>query len=72
MKMITNQNRPSLEDDQLLGLETVAGLLGLSVWTIRKWVCEGKIKSVKLGSRRLIKMVEVRRLISDATNKGVD
>lgn len=58
--------RDSADDEQLLGLDTAARRLGLSVWTLRKWANVGRIKSAKLGSRRLIPMSEVRRLIKMA------
>ncbi|MBX3276433.1 MAG: helix-turn-helix domain-containing protein [Acidobacteria bacterium] len=66
MERIPMSSAKTAVDDRLLGLETAAGWLGLSVWTLRKWIQEGKIKSAKLGSRRLIPMSEVRRLIEAA------
>jgi excisionase family DNA binding protein len=60
------RTQDSSDDEQLLGLDTAAKFLGLSVWTLRKWAHVGRIKSAKLGSRRLIPMSEVRRLIKMA------
>ena len=36
---------------------------GISIWTTRKWIHEGKVASVKVGSRRMIPESEVSRLI---------
>ena len=54
------------EVDQLLSLEAAAKICSVSIWTMRKWVSEHKIKSAKLGSRRLIPMTELKRFINDA------
>lgn len=66
MTKIEMSSRSVPEEDRLVGLDTAAGWLGLSVWTLRKWVQEGRIRSAKLGSRRLIPVSEVRRLIEAA------
>ena len=52
---------------ELLTIKAAATRLGLSVWTIRKWVQNGKIESNKLGTRRLIPAAEVARLIKEST-----
>jgi excisionase family DNA binding protein len=54
------------DSDRLLSVEKAAELLGLSIWTVRKWVLNGKINSAKLGSRRLIPLSELKRFIRDA------
>ncbi|HSE17602.1 MAG TPA: excisionase family DNA-binding protein [Pyrinomonadaceae bacterium] len=46
--------KSNLPPERFDGLQTVAHRLDVSVWTIRKWVQEGKIASVRLGKRRLI------------------
>ena len=53
--------------DKLLSVEQTADLLGVSKWTIRAWIAQGKLKSAKLGSRRLVPQSEVERVIADAT-----
>jgi excisionase family DNA binding protein len=69
---ITAQQAEKVENvDRLLSIEAAAELLGnISPWTVRKWIAERKIKSCKLGSRRLIPCSEIKRLIeaSIATN----
>ena len=53
--------------DKLLKIESAADLLGLSPWTIRSWIAQGRLRSAKVGSRRLVHESEVRRLISEGT-----
>jgi len=36
-------------DITLLSVQEVASRLGMNAWTIRSWVAEGKLASVKLG-----------------------
>jgi excisionase family DNA binding protein len=50
---------------ELISVEAAAARLSLSPWTLRRWVCDRKIASVKLGTRRLIPVSEIARLISD-------
>ena len=54
-----------LPHERLHGLQTVADRLSVSVWTIRKWVQEGKVATVRLGKRRLMTETEVQRLIAN-------
>ena len=52
---------------KLLKIEHAAELLGVSPWTIRSWIAQRRIRSAKLGSRRLIHESEIARLIEDGT-----
>jgi excisionase family DNA binding protein len=66
--IVTNPATHGLNDlDRLISLEITAELLSVSIWTIRKWVSIGKIKSVRIGTRRLIPKSEVQRI----TNEGL-
>jgi excisionase family DNA binding protein len=51
--------------DQLYSIEAAAELLSLSPWTLRAWITQKRIGSVKLGSRRLIAQSEIKRLIRE-------
>lgn len=51
--------------DWLLSLDQTAERLGLSIWTVRKWIQDGKIASNKLGGRRLVPLSEIQRLIEE-------
>jgi excisionase family DNA binding protein len=48
---------------RLLGVQDFANELGVSVWTARTWAYEGRIASVKIGSRLKIPYGELDRLI---------
>jgi len=50
---------------ELISIEAAAAQLGLSPWTLRRWVCNRRITTCKLGTRRLIPVSEITRLISD-------
>ena len=57
---------PMQDQERLTGLEAAATRLGISVWTLRAWVQQGKIASNKLGGRRLIAESEIQRLITQS------
>lgn len=42
------------EDEQPLRIKTVAEWLGVSEKTVRRWIDQGKIASVKMGGLRVI------------------
>jgi excisionase family DNA binding protein len=60
---------PADSTERLTGLEIAAARLGISIWTLRKWIQDGKIASNKLGGRRLIAESEVNRLIEESRCK---
>jgi len=49
--------------EALLDCEKAAELLGISPWTVRKWLSTNKLRSVRLGRRVLIEPGEIRRII---------
>lgn len=53
-------------NESLISIDKAADILGLSPWTIRAWITQGKITSAKLGARRLIPQSELDRLISES------
>jgi excisionase family DNA binding protein len=53
-------------NESLRSIEYAADILGLSPWTIRAWITQGKITSAKLGARRLIPQSELDRLIQES------
>lgn len=52
--------------DRLFSFIEAKKLLGISDWTLRKWAADGKIRTCKLGSRRLIPLSEIERLIASS------
>jgi excisionase family DNA binding protein len=46
----------------LKGLREAAELLGVSIFTLRRLIDGGAIRSVKLGARRLIPVAEIERV----------
>jgi excisionase family DNA binding protein len=46
-----------------LGLKEAAEAVGLSHWTIRKYIREGKLRAVRLGKRVLVEPSELQRLV---------
>jgi excisionase family DNA binding protein len=50
--------------EALLDINSVARLLSLSPWTIRRLISDGKLVPIRLGRRVLVEPVEVERLVS--------
>jgi excisionase family DNA binding protein len=50
----------------LVSIEDAAKALSLSPWTLRAWATQGRLETVKLGRRRLVKKSELDRLASGA------
>jgi excisionase family DNA binding protein len=46
-----------------LGLKEAAEAVGLSHWTLRQYVREGKVAAIRLGRRVLIEPSELQRLV---------
>ena len=47
----------------LKSVEEAAGLLGISPWTVRSYIREGKLKPVRIGRRVLVEEAELERFI---------
>ena len=47
----------------LKSVEQAAGLLGISRWTVRAYIRDGRLKPVRLGRRVLLAEDELERLI---------
>lgn len=63
-------SRPRI-DPRYYGVSEAETLTGISKWTWRKWAYDGKIGSVKFGSRLLIPVEEIDRLVSENTRARV-
>jgi excisionase family DNA binding protein len=54
----------------LLSCEKAAELLGISPWTVRKWLRDNKLRAIRLGRRVLIELAEIERLIEEGRSEG--
>lgn len=53
-----------MQDDKLLwNVKEAGNALGLSPWTIRRYITDGKLQTVRLGRRVLVEPSECRRLV---------
>jgi len=50
----------------LKSVEEAASLLGISPWTVRAYIRDGKLKPVRLGRRVLLPEEELERLVVEA------
>jgi excisionase family DNA binding protein len=55
----------------LKSVEEAAGLLGISKWTVRNYIREGKLTPVKLGRRVLMEEAELERFVAEAKARAV-
>jgi excisionase family DNA binding protein len=54
----------------LIGIQEAAAAIGLSAWTVRKYIRSGKIKAVRIGRRVLVEPSELENLIAAARYPG--
>jgi excisionase family DNA binding protein len=55
-----------MDADKLLwNVKEAGAALGLSPWTIRRYITDGKIQTVRLGRRVLVEPSECRRLVEE-------
>jgi excisionase family DNA binding protein len=55
--------------ETLLSVEQAAVVLGISPWTVRRYVHLGTLKPVRIGRRVLLEGAELRRLIEQCKNQ---
>ena len=46
-----------------MGLREAAASVGLSPWTLRAWIRQGKVAAVRLGRRVMIEPEELHRMV---------
>jgi len=52
--------------DNLLSIEEAAKRLGgISLWTVRAWLTQGRLQRTKVGGRTMIRESELARVIED-------
>ncbi len=55
-----------MEEILALGIKEAASAIGLSHWTLRKYIAQKKIVALRIGRRRLIEPSELRRFLEEA------
>lgn len=63
-KTATKLPAPS-EDDRVFRVEEVADLTGLSVSAVYKMFGDRRIRTIKLGTRRVVPADEMRRILTE-------
>jgi excisionase family DNA binding protein len=48
---------------KLLSVEQAAELLGISPWTVRSYIRQGKLRAVRIGRRVLLEEAELARFV---------
>ena len=56
-------------EKKLYSIAEAARYLSISHWTIRAWICQKKINTVTMGSRRLLAAQEIERLARTGVGK---
>jgi len=54
-----------------LGVREAAAAVGLSHWTVRRFIAEGKIRPIRIGRRVLIEPAELERFIERSSQPHV-
>jgi hypothetical protein len=58
--MKKSKQKPEADMGKLHSIESAATFLGgLSPWTIRRWISDGKLTRVKVGSRTMVQEAEL-------------
>jgi excisionase family DNA binding protein len=53
-----------------IGLAEASETLGISHWTLRRYIREGKIRAVRIGRRVLVEPVELGKLVNNGAGLG--
>jgi excisionase family DNA binding protein len=56
--------------EALVPIHEAAELLGISPWTVRKYIHGQKLRTVRIGRRVLIEQSELRRIIAMGKDTG--
>jgi excisionase family DNA binding protein len=70
MKKLMIQGLPAVER-RALSIEAAAESIGLSPWTVRKYIADKKIIPTRIGRRVLIEPSEIERLLEAGRAKAV-
>lgn len=56
--------------EALLSIERAAQVLGISPWTVRRYIATKKIRSVRIGRRVLLEQQELERIVDEGRAGG--
>jgi excisionase family DNA binding protein len=59
------------DEREYISVAEASRVTSLSGWTLRHWAYEGRIASVKIGSRLLLPVKELRRVLAEHTRPAV-
>jgi excisionase family DNA binding protein len=57
--------------EPLLTVESAAKVLGISPWTIRKYISMSKLRPVRIGRRVLLENSEIERLVEEGRAESI-
>ena len=58
--------------DELLSVQEVARRLGgISVWTVRAWLSQGRLMRTKVGGRTMVRESELQKIMEDGGKSNV-
>jgi excisionase family DNA binding protein len=55
--------------DALLSVSRASELLGISHWTVRKYIAINRLRPIRIGRRTLLELSEVQRLIDEGRDR---
>jgi len=60
-------------EDKLFSIQGSADYLGgVSTWTVRAWLSQGKINRTKIGARTMVRQSELNKLIRRGEGPRID
>lgn len=63
--MPTKTVKAPTKDDRVYTADEVAELTTLSLGAVRKMFMDGRIRTIKMGARRVVPAVEMRRILDE-------
>lgn len=60
-----NEIFKTITEKRLFSIDGAASTLGISPWTLRLYARKGLIRTVKIGSRRLVSSAEITRVMRE-------
>jgi excisionase family DNA binding protein len=63
--MATKTAKAPTKDDRVYSADEVADLTSLSLGAVRKMFADGRIGTIKMGTRRVVPAAEMRRILTE-------